>query len=106
MNILTIPEQDEVVALQRFLNIACYIGQNGSRYLLIGDKEYGAFPKDDGVFLTYEDHSTKQRDVWELVAPTSWYGSGELDELRSVVIDEKQFVSDFHEFIEDYREDG
>lgn len=104
MNILTIPEQDEAIALQRFLNIANYIGQNGSRYLVISHREYGAVPQDDCVFITHEDFKTKRRDVWELVVPTSWYGSGELDDIKGVVIDEKQFVSDFHEFIEDYRE--
>ena len=104
MSILTIPESDEAIALQRFLNIANYIGKNGTRYLVIGHREYGAVPKDDCVFITYEDFKTRQRDVWELVVPTSWYGSNELDEIKGIVIDEKTFLSDFHEFIDDYRE--
>lgn len=104
MNILTIPEQDEAIALQRFLNIANYIGQEGSRYLSIGYRKYGAVPQAGCVFITYEDFKTTQRDVWELVVPNSWFESNELDDIKSVVIDEKQFVSDFHEFIENYTE--
>lgn len=104
MNVLQIPDGHEAFALQRFLNIVNYIGQKGNRYLVVGDKEYGAVPKDGSVFLTYEDLVSKQRDVWELVVPIDWHGDNELDDIKGQVIDERQFVLTFHEFIDDYAE--
>lgn len=104
MNILQIPDEHVEFALQRFLNIACFIGQNGKRYLVLGDKEYGAVPRDGSVFLTYEDRVNKQRDVWELVVPVDWYGDNELDSIKGVVISEQEFVMAFYEFIDDYAE--
>ena len=105
MNILQIPDGHVRFALQRFLTVANYIGKNGDRYLVVGDKEYGAVPRDDGsVVLTYEDRVTKQRDVWELVVPVDWYEDNELRSIKGVVISEQEFVLAFHEFIDDYSE--
>lgn len=128
MNILQIPDEHVGFALQRFLNIACFIGQKGERYLVLGDKEYGAVPRDGSVFLTYEDRVSKQRDVsqrdacgivrrtafgisrrdarsvWELVVPVDWYGDNELDSIKGAVLSEQEFVIAFHEFIDDYAE--
>jgi hypothetical protein len=104
MNILQIPDEHVAFGLQRFLNIACFIGQKGNRYLVVGDKEYGAVPRDGSVFLTYEDKVTKHRSVWELVVPVDWYGDNQLDLIKGDVISEQQFVVAFHEFIDDYAE--
>lgn len=104
MNILQIPEEDESIALQRFLNIAWYTGRTGSHYIRIGSCEYGTYPRDGAVYFTYEDSSTGTRDVWELVVPQAWHDKSEYDEYRAVEVGEAQFISDFHEFIEDYAE--
>jgi hypothetical protein len=103
MNVLVVPSEHESFALQRFLNLAV-TSSSMHHYKLIGDVEYGAFPNDGAVYLTYDKKGSKQRDVWELIVPQAWHDKPEYDEYRGVMLTDEQFVYEFHDFIEDFRE--
>ncbi len=107
MNILQIPEEDESIALQRFLNLFAYVARNSIIYnqlITIDGKEYGTYTNNGAVYFIHCDESSGINMEWELVVPRSWHDNPEYDAYRSIEIDEHQFVSDFHEFIDDYVE--
>lgn len=102
MNILQIPDGEEIIALQRFLNLIAF---NNKKAIQIGDKNYNVTVFRDSVYFVCKDTKESTGMAWELVIPQVWHDQLEYDEIRSFPMsDERQFVADFFDFIEDYQE--
>lgn len=102
---LSIPTDDETVAYQRYLNIAHHIvtAPDGYNRIVLDGIQYGVFSRNDIVQLSCYNLDTAECNIWEWEMPASWYlkPTGQLSPMK---IDSKQFIEEFFEFVEDYKD--
>lgn len=100
---LSIPTEDELVAFQRYVNIASHMIGTTVYYKVLNGKRFGIMRGVHVAQLSCISEADGSGTIWELSLPMSWF----VDHAGAVTVmklSDEQFLSDFFEFVEDYAE--